>query len=53
MTPTDLQSVADTVLHLARRQGFVLSRDIRSELRIAGVPETQWKEVVALLSGSG
>ena len=52
MTSTDLQTVADAVLRLAKRQGFVLSRDVRAELRVAGLPETQWKEVVALIQAS-
>jgi hypothetical protein len=52
MTPVDLQSVADSVLRLAKRQGFVLSRDVRSELRMAGLPEEPWKDVIALIHRS-
>jgi hypothetical protein len=39
--------VSDAVLRLAKRQGFVTARDVRSELRIAGLPESSWKEVIA------
>lgn len=52
MTPADLQSVADSVLRLAKRQGFVLSRDVRAELRMAGLPEEPWKDVIALIHAS-
>ena len=52
MTPADLQPVADSVLRLAKRQGFVLSRDVRSELRIAGLPEESWKDAIALIHTS-
>ena len=43
MPSNDLQPVADAVLRLAKRQGFVTARDVRSELRIAGLPEATWK----------
>jgi len=52
MTPADLQSVADSVLRLAKRQGFVLSRDVRAELRMAGFVEEPWKDVIALIQAS-
>ena len=48
MAETPLQPIADAVLRLAKRQGFVLARDVRAELRVAGLPEQQWKEVLAL-----
>jgi hypothetical protein len=48
MNPTDLQPVADGVLRLAKQHGFVTSRDVRSELRIAGLAEAEWKNVIAL-----
>jgi hypothetical protein len=48
MSTSPLQSVADAVLRLARRQGFVLARDVRTELRLAGLPETQWKAILEL-----
>src|SRR5437660_1840898 len=47
MPSNDLQSVAEAVLRLAKRQGFVTARDVRSELRIAGLPEQGWKDVIA------
>jgi PilZ domain len=43
-----LQDVASAVVRRAQRQGFVVPRDIRSELTLAGLPEEQWKEVAAL-----
>jgi hypothetical protein len=43
-----LQNVANTVVRRARRQGYVVPRDIRDELMQAGLPEAQWKEVVNL-----
>lgn len=49
MTPDELQTVADAVLRLAKRQSFVSARDVRAELRIAGHAESAWKEVVAHL----
>lgn len=48
MPSPDLQPVANSVVRLAKRQGFVTSRDIKAELRIAGVAEASWKDVVAL-----
>src|ERR1035438_6092378 len=47
MPSNDLQPVAEAVLRLAKRQGFVTARDVRSELRIAGLPEKTWKDVIA------
>ncbi len=52
MASTELQAVADAVLSLAKRQGFVAARDVRAELRIAGLPESAWKDVIAALEGS-
>jgi hypothetical protein len=43
-----LQLVADAVIRLAQRQGYVVPRDFRTELRLAGLPEDQWKEAAAL-----
>jgi len=48
MSSGPLQAVADAVLRLAKRQSYVLARDVRAELRIAGVPEEHWKEVLGL-----
>jgi hypothetical protein len=52
LNSSDLQPVADVVLRLAKRQGHVTARDVRSELRIAGLPEERWKEAVALVQNS-
>lgn len=43
-----MQSVADAILQLARRQGFISARDVRAELRIAGLDEDHWKEIIEL-----
>jgi len=48
MLTATLQGVADTVVRLAQRQGYVVPRDIRSELKQAGLPDDRWKEVVDL-----
>jgi hypothetical protein len=52
MNSTELQPVADAVLRLAKRQGFVTARDVRAELRIAGLPEETWKDAIALVQAS-
>lgn len=44
----ELQPVADAVVNLAKRQGFVTMRDVKSELRIAGHGEDAWKDVITL-----
>lgn len=48
MIQLNLQTVADTVVRQARRQRFVVARDIRQALREAGVSERLWKDIVAL-----
>lgn len=48
MSSASLQPIAETVLRLAKRQGFVLAREVRAELRLAGLPESEWKAVLAL-----
>jgi hypothetical protein len=48
MPQTTLQQVADAIVRQAQRQGFVLARDIRTELKLAALPEDEWKSVVAL-----
>jgi hypothetical protein len=48
MISTNLQGVAELVIRRARRQGYVVAQEVREELRLAGVPETMWKDVVAL-----
>jgi hypothetical protein len=50
--PPTLQQVADTIVRQAHRQGYVVAGDIRTELKLAGLPEEQWKEVVALAKNS-
>jgi hypothetical protein len=52
MSDNDLQPVADAVLRLAKRQGHVTPRDVRSELRIAGLAEDRWKDAIALIQTS-
>jgi hypothetical protein len=48
MTPPDLQGVANAVVRRAQRQGYVVPREVRAELTQAGLPESQWKDVLAL-----
>ena len=44
----NLQQIAKAVIRRAHRQGYVVPRDIRSELALAGLPEDQWKLVASL-----
>ncbi len=48
MSLTDLQGIAEEVVQRARGQGFVVRREIREALVQAGLPETHWKDVLAL-----
>src|SRR5436190_24325364 len=48
MTASDLQSIADTVVRRAQRQGYVVPREVRAELALAGLPEGRWKDVLSL-----
>src|SRR5438270_2986391 len=48
MKPNDLQNVADTVIRLAEKQGFVLPREVREHRAAAGLSGSLWKEVVKL-----
>jgi hypothetical protein len=48
MISTNLQGVAELVSRRARRQGFVVPHEVREELSQAGVPESMWKDVIAL-----
>ena len=48
MTVANLQGVADQVVRRARRQGYVVPREVREELKQAGAPDESWKDVVAL-----
>lgn len=52
MTISNLQSVASGVLRLAKKKGFVVAREIRSQLKEAGLPEAQWKQIVEMLRES-
>lgn len=44
-----LASVAEGVARKAQRQGYVVPREIRADLAAAGLPEDQWKDVIAQL----
>src|SRR5260370_10860877 len=48
MIASTLQDVADAVVRRAQQQGYVVPREIRSELKQAGLADDQWKEVVGL-----
>ncbi len=48
MTALSREQVAEAVLRRALRQGFIVARDVRAELRLAGLPESEWKAVIAL-----
>lgn len=52
MSSPSLHAVASAVLCRAKRQGYVLPREIRLELKEAGQSTTLWKQVVSLLSAS-
>jgi hypothetical protein len=47
-----LDNVAAAIVRQAQRKGFVVASDIRTELKLAGLPEEQWKEVATLAKGS-
>ena len=49
MAESSLQSVADAVVKLAQRQSFVTANDVKAELRLAGLNDAPWKDVVALV----
>ena len=48
MMTVDLRGVAELVARRARRQGYVVPREVREELTRAGEPEHLWKDVLAL-----
>jgi hypothetical protein len=48
MPSVSLQQVADAVIRRAQRQGYIVPREVRSELRIAGLDEERWKETLEL-----
>lgn len=52
MTVANLSGVADQVVRRARRQGYVVPREVREELAQAGAPDALWKDVVALARGA-
>jgi hypothetical protein len=49
---TSLQSIADEVVRLAQRQGFIKPKDVRAELEHAGKSSALWKDVLALARSS-
>lgn len=51
-TQTGLEKVVRAVLCSAQRQEFIVPRQIRDELRRAGLPEHCWKEVIHLAGPS-
>ena len=52
MPSTELQAVAESILRTAKRQGFVTSRDVQAELRIAALSDKEWKNVIGLVESS-
>src|SRR5258708_1455976 len=48
MSSTDLRGVAEQVVRRARRQGYVVPREVREELTLAGLSDALWKDVLAL-----
>ncbi len=48
MIATNLQSIAEHIIHRAKRQGYILPADIRDELSQAALPDELWKNVLAL-----
>jgi hypothetical protein len=49
---TEIQTVAEGVGRRAQRQGFIVPSEVREELTQAGLPESLWKDVVALARAS-
>jgi hypothetical protein len=52
MISTNLRGVAELVIHRAQRQSFIVPREVREELIRAGVPDSLWKDVLALARSS-
>jgi hypothetical protein len=48
MIATPITEIAERVTRRAQRQGFILPREVREEVRGAGVDEKRWKEVLKL-----
>jgi hypothetical protein len=51
-TAPTLQDIADAVVRRAQRQGHVLPRQVREELKRAGEDESLWKDVLSLARAS-
>jgi hypothetical protein len=49
MSGIHLQEVADLVVCLAQQQGYVVERDVREHLLRAGLSDSLWKDVLALV----
>jgi PilZ domain len=47
MTATELKGVTKAVVRRAQRQGAVSPRDVREELKQAGLSRARWKDVIA------
>jgi len=43
-----IEQVAEAVVRRAQRQAYVVPREVRAELRLAGLDDQQWKDVVTL-----
>lgn len=43
----DLHAVAEQVVRLAQRQGYVVAREVQEELARAGLAESSWRDVLA------
>jgi len=52
MSRTRLQRVAEAVRCRAQRDGYVVPRNVREELTLAGLADGQWKDVLALVGPS-
>jgi len=52
MIASNLQSIAERVIRRAKRQGYVVSADIRDELTQAGLSADLWKDVAAFAKPS-
>jgi len=49
MSEPTITTVAEAILRRAQRQGYVVPREIRAELQVAGLAEERWKEIVGHL----
>jgi len=48
MIAANLMGIADRVVRRAQTQGYVLAREVRQELTLAGASDDLWKDVLAL-----